>query len=278
MNHLIVKITSREQANPIYKKLISERSPFSLPENLGNSVPYNTETLLEDCQFYKIENFTDRVYCIELLKNSFNSTAYELDNGVDVDKYSYLCSYQDENIYFFQKISKGQLLAKKFISFDGEVSYKENSKVIFINNNADAIYIKDIDSLYFKKLASISTIFKGIDQLYRESTQEETQAFLQKDFITLGNDFSSDKVKKANRHRIALVVDTLNTYNENEKRTIFNYVNEYCPELNFLDNKFTISSEQDLKFLLYGIEQRFFTTPVSQERILANSIIKMQNL
>jgi hypothetical protein len=38
------------------------------------------------------------------------------------------------------------------------------------------------------------------------------------------------------------------------------------------DESFSISNEEDLKKLLYGIEQRYYTTKVGNEKRLANSI------
>lgn len=57
--------------------------------------------------------------------------------------------------------------------------------------------------------------------LYREATQEETDSFLANDFITLKNDYSSSKVKTANRKRIALAAKTLSELNESDRKNIF---------------------------------------------------------
>ena len=41
------------------------------------------------------------------------------------------------------------------------------------------------------------------------------------------------------------------------------------------ENSFEVGSENELKMLLYGIEQRFYTTPVGGEKRLANSVITL---
>lgn len=41
------------------------------------------------------------------------------------------------------------------------------------------------------------------------------------------------------------------------------------------NDSFKISNEKELKLLLYGIEQRFYTTPDGRERRIANSVIVM---
>ena len=63
------------------------------------------------------------------------------------------------------------------------------------------------------------------------------------------------------------------------KTQIHNYIKGYCPELHFSEeeNTFSVGSEEHLKNLIFGIEQRFYTTIVGSERRLANSISKLGN-
>jgi hypothetical protein len=56
---------------------------------------------------------------------------------------------------------------------------------------------------------------------------------------------------------------------------LLDYIEDYCKQkLNFdqPNQKFEISTDDELKLLLYGIEQRFYTTPFGQEKRLANSV------
>lgn len=111
--------------------------------------------------------------------------------------------------------------------------------------------------------------------LYREATQEETDSFLANDFICLKDNYSSSKVKTANRKRIALAAKTLSELGESDRRNIFTYIGVYCPDLKASESSFEVGSENELKMLLYGIEQRFYTTPVGNEKRLANSVIAL---
>ena len=140
-----------------------------------------------------------------------------------------------------------------------------DSPIIVINQVPDAIYVKDDDTLYFKRLTSITTIFSGIYELYKEATQQETETFLKNSFINLDEDFTADSVKKANRKRIAMAQEPLKKFKPKEKRQIFSYIREYCEDLVFDENdeNFSISNEDDLKKLLYGIEQRYYTTKIT---------------
>lgn len=100
-------------------------------------------------------------------------------------------------------------------------TYKTDCAEIVIRDLPDAIYDKTTDTLYFRRLESITSIFRGIDMLYREATQEETDSFLANDFISLKDDYSGSKVKTANRKRIALAAKTLSELDEPDRKNIF---------------------------------------------------------
>ena len=110
--------------------------------------------------------------------------------------------------------------------------------------------------------------------LYREATEEETCNFLDNDFIELDN-FSAENVKKANRKRIAMATELMKHMKRKKKKIIMDSIKDYCPQLVSAEGRFRISSERDLKLLLYGIDQRFYTTPDGEEKRIANSIIRM---
>lgn len=273
MDHVIGKIRKRGSDSK-YRKILSNQGLYEMPETLCMAVPYAPDHNLDEEAWFGLENFSERMYCIDILKEAFNSTQYSNLEVDEVTKLDFIWAYQEGN-YYFQKINKSQFISKKRIAVGDHFKVVESSNDITINDIPDAIYIKSQDTLYFKKLSAISSIFKGIDSLYREATQEETKAFLEKEFITLSQDYDVDKVKQSNRKRIALAIDTLQKLGKEEKGIVFETIKDYCPELVNEDGKFSISNENDLKLLLYGIDQRFYTTPDGKEKRIANSVIKL---
>lgn len=270
MNHLIAK--TRGKKGGLFK-LISNKEIFELPDDLNSSIEYDPAYKLEEDEWFSIESFSTQVFCTDFLTKKFVSTEYNQLAVEDYGNIEYLCSYQT-GIYFFQKISSTQLLRKKYLALSKAPSLVEDEPLIVIHSYADAIYDKNDDTLYFKSLSTISSIFKGIAILYREATQQETETFLENDFISLGENYTADNVKKANRKRIAMAMDTINNFSPGDKKSIFKYIKGYCKNLKF-DKKastFTIETEEDLKLLLYGIEQRYYTTILGGEKRLANSI------
>lgn len=273
MNCLIAKIKNRSRA-VTYRKILSGKTIYNVPSNLISAVPYNPTTLLDEESWYKIESFSSTDYFQDMMRTEFSSVDYDVLDKKEFEKIDYLCSYQDD-IYYFQNVSRSNLQPKSWLHMGDDYKYVEDGRVINIHKFADAIYVKENNTLYFTNLSKISGIFKGIGELYREATDEETASFLSNDFIVLSNGFCSSNVKTANRKRIALAVDTLNQFNSNEKKKVFKYIREYCPNLNAQDNSFSIGNEEELKQLLWGIEQRYYTTPVGKEKRVANSVIPL---
>lgn len=271
MDHLLARVSDRKNS---YRKMISGKEIYQIPNNLSNRIKYTPEDTIEEDEWFYIEGFSTTTFCIELLKQEyFNSTDYVEINKMEPEKISYLVAYQGENAFLFQRVYISSMLnRKKFIHIGDNVEIKESKYGIIINDVPDAIYMKNEDCLYFKKLETIAPIFKGIDELYREATDEETGEFLKSDFICLKNAFSIISVKKSNRKRIALATKILSDFSDNQKKEVFKYTNSYYPNLKFDGNKFEIKDENDLKNLLYGIEQRLYTTPITKEKRCASAV------
>lgn len=272
MNHTIVKIRTRSRDRK-YWKLFSDQKLYELPENLEDTVEFAPDHCLDEDSWFVVKHFSRQEYCIPLLQEEFVSTSYDLLEKSQFEDIDYLC-YIEDGHYCFQKVSRTGLVKRRAIVFDEAATYRQECREIVIYPEPDAIYLKEKDQLVFKKLSSISSIFKGIDVLYREATEEETSQFLNQDFVELEN-YSSENVKKSNRKRIALANDLLKNMKTEKKRIILNSIGDYCPELVTEEGRFRISSEQDLKLLLYGIGQRFYTTPDGEEKRIASSVIRM---
>lgn len=275
MKNICVKLSQRE--NKKYRKMLSSEEtifPEFDPDNTSTS-PYTPGATLQDDDWFCITNAKGKDYSIDLLSEPFSTADMDSLTRAEFDKIDYLFVIDDRFIYF-QNVSKSKLVSQKRIVHFGEgFTYKTDCAEIVIRDLPDAIYDKTTDSLYFRRLESITGIFRGIDMLYREATQEETDTFLANDFISLKDDYSSNKVKTANRKRIALAAKTLSELDESDRKNIFKYIGDYCPDLKVSENAFEVGSENELKMLLYGIEQRFYTTPVGGEKRIANSIIAL---
>lgn len=277
MNQVYVKIRLRGKANKYRKLLSTDENLYCLPDELiESSCPYTPGATLETGEWFKISDFSEKDFSIEITQKDYETVDYDSLQKAEYSQVDYLFAKIDDNL-FFQNISKSKLVKKKGILGFGEgYRYERETAVLFINEYPDAIYIPAEDALYFQRLEPIASIFGGISELYREATEHEVEEFLQNDFIDLTDGFESSKVKVANRKRIAMAMDTLSKMHDDDKKQIFVYICDYCPDIVTPEQKFRVGSEENLKMVLFGIEQRFYTTLVGGEKRIANSVVPLQ--
>lgn len=273
MDHVLAKV-KRLTKKPFFK-LVSDHTLYeNINVNLAACVPYSPDHNLDEDSWFKIEQFGQQPFCIDLLQSDFDSKDYDDLKKEQFLNIAYIFAVQGDDFYF-QRITSSLFIRKKIIGFGEAAEIEESSNRLVINDQPDAIYFKQSDTLVFRNLAAISRIFKDIDSLYREATQQETETFLQTEFIDLKNDYNASKVSKSNRKRIALAMDSLAKMSAQDKLDILAYIGDYCDQKLKFDQatqKFQISTDDELKLLLYGVEQRFYTTLFGQERRLANSV------
>lgn len=275
MDHLIARIRSAKgtEASKL-KKVLSDQTIYKIEDDLTSFVPYEPDHNLDPETWFGIEKFSEKPYFLDWLGRPFVSADYDQMSALEGKQIDYICAYQEDNVYCFQKIVKSHYLSKRmFISIGDEFSLESDKIFLIVNKSPDAIYLKDRDILLFKSLPTITSIFKGIDTLYREATETETSQFLCKSFIALRGGFSAQKVSKPNRHRISMAVETMEKFNNTQQQEVITYIHGYCPTLSYQNGAFSIGTDNELKQLLYGIEQRYYTTIITKEKRLANSIL-----
>lgn len=276
MDHILAHIKTRAKKRIF--KLVSDQSLFDpVTVDVTACVQYNPDHNLDEDSWFKIESFSSQAFCIDLLKKVYDSKDYDDLTKEKFSKISYLFAVQGEDFYF-QKITPSLFVKRKTLVFGEAATLEQSQTRLVINALPDAVYFKAEDTLIFKSLATISSIFKGIDELYKEATKEEVEQFLDESFIEKSNGYSVDKVSKPNRKRIGLAMKTLEGMSDDNKTNMLDYIDGYCEQKLKYDQKnqkFEISTDDELKLLVYGIEQRFYTTPFGNEKRCANSVTTM---
>lgn len=263
-----------------YRKLISvdDNVYENITSLVQESILYNPNTLLESKnQWYRLTEFSHNEFFNSNLNSIIESSAsYSMLKHEEWGLLVYLLVINDNFIYI-QGIGKNILVKKKklFKISDG-FQYDAQREEIIIKDIPDAIYDIGADTLYFQKLLSLTKIFPGIDSLYKEATDQEIKTFLKQSFIVLKNGFGYSEVKTLNRKRIALLQGMMVDLSIEEKMRIISYIGEYCSSLKRVEDAFEIGTEKDLKLLLYGLQERFYTTPIGDEKRIANSIIPIK--
>ncbi|MBF4487232.1 hypothetical protein [Flavobacterium sp. CSZ] len=268
-NYIFGKVKRKQN---MFRVIETETEIYEIAQLNLSGVDYNPATLIEDEELYQLTDFSTTDFILDFLQNDLDTVNHDQITKADLKKLSFICTVQAD-LYFFQIINSSFYISKKWFSID-ELTLEADKPIITINPFADAIYDRQSDTLYFKKLTAAQKIFKGMDQLYKIATEDETQAFLDRDFLDVGANFVVRNVTIPNRKRIALVNDTLNNLSSDEKQAIYDYTNEYG-KVTYQNGKFKIESDDDLKFVLWGIQQRFYTTHIGGEKRIANSVISI---
>ncbi|MFB9148301.1 ATP F0F1 synthase synthase [Roseovarius ramblicola] len=276
MDHVLAKV-KRLRKNP-YKKLISNTTLYP-PIDLARVtlVDYNPDHNLDEDAWFKIDNFSDQDFFIEELRAPIDSKDCDDITKDKFDEIAFLLALQDDDI-FFQKVTPSSFIKRKLICFGETVNLEVGASRIVIKGRPDAVFIRNTDQLLFRDIATVSSIFRGIDELYKEATEEQVKEFLDSEFIKLSNGYDHSMVSKPNRKRLALVADTLQNMPRDQRNNLILYIKEYCRdgiELTDDEESFNLSNDKQLKLILYGIEERFYTTQYSQEKRLANSVETM---
>lgn len=276
MDFVLAKVKN-ERSTP-YWNLLSKKSLFeTIDLGVEECESYDPDHNLDEGCWFKIEKFSETPFCPEILKKNCTSKEFNNLKMSQFTNIQYVIGIQGKDFYF-QNITKSNYISQKLLSFGDRGVIEDNVTRIAIRDFPDAVYFKDEDTLIFKKLSSISSIFRNINMLYKEATKIEIEGFLTSPFISLGNGFNADKVSIANRKRISMAIEVLSTLDANEKVKMFKYVNRYSDKKIVFDttkNEFKVNSDLELKTILYGINERFYTTEIGQEPRVANSVLKL---
>lgn len=277
MDYLLARIDTRKKTN--MRLVLSDKTTYQ-DVVFDHVKEYNDEYKLQEGEWFVIENFKSKPYFKEWLKEPFNAGEY---CQLQVDEYlglKFLCAVQDGNKFMFQRLYSGSVFKNNtFLSFslEGEPHLLNNNQLIVINKEPDAVYNLAENRLYFKHIPTVKPIFPGIEELYREATNEEVETFLHLDFIQPSNNFTADKVKTPNRRRIKEAKDIYDNYTLQDKEALKEYAQKYRPNLNYNPNEGAcqIADDEQLKDLIYCILQRFYTTEIGGQKRVAHSVDNM---
>lgn len=279
MNCVLVKIGNR--LNSGYQKLLSNCNIFSeIDWGCIDCELYNPETEIGENTWFCVEGLSKKTYCIDLLKRDFDSKEYDNFDLTMYGKIGWVIDVRDDTFYF-QKVTASRYLKGKMLSRSNKVEVVDVDDRIILRPEADALYRKDVDTLYFKKLSTISSLFVGIDALYRDATDEEVREFFNFHLIKLTNGFCVEKISQPNRKRIALVNVTLKGMTEEQFDNLVSYIAAYSqdvPNLRLNEaREFVVEKDDELKAVLYGLMERYYTTVTSGKKYIANSVIPVKN-
>lgn len=233
-------------------------------------IEYDCRYKLDSEEWFRISKFSEQGYG-NIVQNIENTANFDQLVEGEYSKIKHLV-FIDNDLFYFEKITNAKVLRKKVLNFSDEPILEKSPKVITLNNKPDAIYDKEEDTLCFRNLSTIKDIFNGIEELYKEATDEETQKFMAMSCVSLGGKFTITNIKPANRKRITMAWKSYQSWNQELRDKFIEYAHKYRPDITYSDNKFVVTNEKELKQILYAMDERYYTTELQNEKRLANSV------
>jgi len=269
------------ETNPGFLKM---KTSFKIP-NITEDIAFefNPERKLEENEWYFVALSAEQKN--KLIKPYLDTIdCSDGVNPITSDEYSSvraICLVEkndtgDENIILTRIFPKYYTLSKKFLKWHDGPELVEQSSTIDFTGSADAIW--NNEKLYFKSYSIIKPLFNGLEDFYRIATEEEKNAFLQKDFFECSNGYQNIKVQTRNLRRIASVLDKIDWSDSTTRQKYIDYTKKY-PQLDVditLGGRLKIESNKDVTNIMNILEERIYTTPITGEEREANSVTKLK--
>ena len=256
-----------------YRNILSQENKIldQLDIDNVNAVEFNSSYKLEDDEWFYIAEFSKRDFFIDLCKEDFSTASLGQIANNEYDAIQCIVIFQDDQKHF-QRITPSCFVNRKTIlDYSGQPKIVEHKKQLEVKPESDAIFTTATDTLYFRKIARIKTIFPEIEELAREATQSEVDQFLGHGAIELKEGYDTHSVGPHNRKRIADIGGKFLDLSPDKQQKLIDYSKDKAG-INFENRTFKIGSETDLKNLLYAMDQRYYYADIYEENRIANSV------
>lgn len=224
----------------------------------------------DEDELFRIINFSNTDYFIDQCSENFSTSSINQIRNEDYKDISVLVIIQNGKKYFQRITPSFYVNRKTFLNYDGQPRIVEHQKQIEIKEESDAVYVESTDTLYFRDISKLKSIFPGIEELHREATQEEVDRFVSNDFIALVG-LESTRIGVNNRKRIADIGTKYNKLTSDKKQSLIMYAIEKSG-VEIEDGMFLIKSENHLKKVLYAMDQRYYYADIYDENRMASSV------
>ena len=276
MNTLLAYI----EGDGTYKVLSKEEDIYdSALLNFDHHCEFAEGADLDDDEWFRLEAFDTKPYFLPIIGENIAAAQYNQLPEAKYAEITYLMAIQDTgNTYCFQRLTSQSVLKKSVLRLSQAPVIQKLEKTILMEDLPHAVYKKDEKCLYFKKLTTITSVFPGIDELYREATREETANFMGSPFMEAEGQIDQSKISSANRKRLHAASEKLAGLTAKQQNTILTYIRRYNKNIPYDEatQKFTITNNTELQFFLWGIEERYFSTITKREKRVARSILNLK--
>jgi predicted nucleotidyltransferase len=239
---------------------------------------YSPDEHLEDKEWYAKQDFRAKIGGHEFENfMKFHQSIVNFDK-LERDEFSrveWSCCEVCGKLYF-QRFQKSSVIEKTgFFAVRGDFEFLRDVKVLVINPIPDAIYDPKKDILYFKKLDVVTGIFKDARKICEKASEKQVKDFLDDSLFAVDKGFNKDKISLINLRKIRTALKQLASFRKaGREGELLHYFRTYRPEL-VSGNTLKIGSQSNLRDVLYGIDERFYTTELNKTKRMASAVRKL---
>lgn len=229
----------------------------------------------DEDEWFRIANFSQSDFHIPECNANYSTASLNQIANADYRRIAAIGIIQNGQKHF-QRITPSLFVARKTIlDYSGAPQIVEHRNQIEIRKESDAVYLAASDTLYFKTIGKLKLIFPGIEELHREATQEEVDAFVGNDFIKLDG-VQATSIGALNRKRIADIGVKYNSLSATKKNLLITYAKQKAG-VDIENDAFKVQSETDLKKVLFAMDQRYYYADIYEENRVASSVRVITN-
>lgn len=271
MSELIGKVQGE------YKNILNQTANIIADFDIAaiEAIDFTPSHKLDEDEWFQLSNFSQQNFYIDECNSAYSTASLNQIANNEYKKIAAIAIIQNGQKHF-QRITPSLFVARKTIlDYSGAPQIVEHRNQIEIRKESDAVYIATSDTLYFKTIGKLKLIFPGIEELHREATQEEVDAFVGNDFINLDG-VQATSIGALNRKRIADIGVKYNGLTAQKKTLLINYAKEKAG-VDIENDAFKVQSETDLKKVLYAMDQRYYYADIYEENRVASSVRVIKN-
>lgn len=246
--------------------------------DLAAAMPYDRNNTARDIWFYKDNFNANNEY--PLLSQDIDTADVDSMTRNEFNKIDFIALSQN-NRFYIQRITKGCYVKRKIINYGGNsAEVKDLDDTLYINTTPNCIYDKVRHRLYFMEMSKAYTIFSSLKEEYKVASNQDVQNFFNAGIVN-ATGLDASKVGVLNRNKIVQVLNEYNGLQENDKQTVLDYVATMTNgkiQRDANTGAFLTPDDNALRAVLYGLQMRFYQTPLSQEVQVATSTTRMASL
>ena len=275
--HLICFPTEAKDAVP-YLPSEDDQNVWYYLEGVDPSkmeLPPDRELVLA-CDRLDLDTLLDNQLQYLAFEDNDGHVMYQVVYGAQVLKQQHVLSFDMDGSADVRKDDGGNVQSP----YVNDSISRERDRVsgIILINVPDAIYDRNTGRFCFRRLRKLYSSFPWLISVYKEIESKTIEEFLSLELVQFSKGLmNAKKVGRYNICRLRKAGQIVRSFSEDERKRFDTYVKTMFPMIYFDEQTgiYSVESDTELRNILYCIEQKCYISPVTGEKRIAQSVLKI---